>query len=773
MRSQASSDARSGTGLRRALAAAGGVLLLLCSVGTAGASGPALAPLAGPRATGGTAVTVPGPPVWQPSTGTYGARGTVTATPVHDLGDQVVHVSWTGFTPSTTHGPSAPTSVHQFDSNVSYPVRVYECRGADPKVTDCYGSTHYGQDPAKGFQQAAPAAGTSAPEFPSDMAIAVTHPDGTGAADIEVWTSHESQSLGCDTTHTCSIVVEPNYGGDAINFLGGCSDHSLDDNFEATDSITTFQDAQNNNFDGESCAWNNHAVIPLSFAPTADDCHGGSAQFKAAGLAMFNRAMQQWRAGFCQGAGALNLQYDFGVSEDEARNGFLGGTGTDVAMVGLPAASGAAHEHAYTYAPLANSGISVVFKVDDPVTGTQLTTMDLDARLLAKMLTQSYVQALGASFPTVTGNPQCVFDDPEFKKLNPVDPAWHAAWPTCGSLSGTVAALSPVVLGGNSDLIHQLTAWIAADPDAHDFLAGKPDPWGMHVNTSYEAPAFAGYPVNSLVPQDSSEIPAQGNQPAKPWKGLEWNPVQGGLDQVLRDMVDNQPTCLSTDLNASGTHDKCARQTNGARAMFGIVDTGEAQALALPEAALNNAAGTYVKPTAAGMTAAVRDMPAAASTGVQLLPYGRAHTSYSTDRTAYPLTMVQYAMVPTSGEPKAKATAISGFVTRATAPAQGQHPGLQPGRTRRRIRGVDRGPAGPGEHRGASRGTPGRCHRQQPAAREWLGRRRRSRRRQRPERRRLPGRSRRAVQFPGPRRLGQAAPPPPVASGRSSADLGA
>ena len=48
-----------------------------------------------------TSVTVQGPQRFDPVAGTFGAHGTVTVSQTQNLVDQMVHVSWAGFTPST------------------------------------------------------------------------------------------------------------------------------------------------------------------------------------------------------------------------------------------------------------------------------------------------------------------------------------------------------------------------------------------------------------------------------------------------------------------------------------------------------------------------------------------------------------------------------------------------------------------------------------------------------------------------------------------------
>ncbi|MCX5211635.1 hypothetical protein OG689_20470 [Kitasatospora sp. NBC_00240] len=626
-----------------------------------------------------TGVTVEGPEIWDPASGTYGARGQVSVSHGRNLTNEVVQVSWSGFTPTVMWDGTPASLVREFSAEVMYPVRIYQCRGDNPKPTDCYGNTMYGGDPALGFEQPSRPDGTTTPDFPSNHRIAVTGPDGSGTASIEVWTSTQSPSLGCDATHPCSIVVEPNYGGDPLDNFGhrgaaDCADHSLDMDFEsntATDLVFTgLENPKTHNRTGEQCAWTHRAVVPLEFAPTAADCKAAAADFDAAGLEMANRALQQWRSGLCKGDAPLNLQYSFAGGEPQARGDFLAGSGPDIALTAR-ADTGAA-PRPYVYAPLATTGISVVFVVDDPNTGREIRNMRLNARLLAKLLTQSYT--FGASdIVSVAGNPSNIFVDPEFQQLNPVSLNGGASWPTFAGPD-----MLPVVLGGTTDLVHQLTSWIASDPEASQFLQGSPDPWGMHVDSFYLRPKFAGYPVEALQPQDFSGIPGETGDKAV-WKQWEWNPLLGGLGQVGRNMLQFQGTALRTDADGNGNHPRVAAQTIGQRTMFAILDAGQAKAFALPEAALRNPAGAFVAPGLDSYQAAVADMPVDPVNGTQHLPYGVDGTAFTKDQGAYPLTTVQYAMTPTSGLSAAKAKAVSAFLKRVTDQGEGQIYGLNPG----------------------------------------------------------------------------------------------
>ncbi|MFE2727825.1 hypothetical protein [Kitasatospora sp. NPDC059327] len=633
-----------------------------------------------------SAVTKPGPKVWDPSTWTDGVEGSVTVAQTQNLSNQVLQVSWSGFTPTVDASGTPLTVVTKGDKQALYAVRVYQCRGVDPKITDCYGSKLYNADAAMGFNQKAPAEGTTTPDFPSNMAIAPTGTDGSGATSIEVWTATQSPSLGCDATHPCSLVIEPNYGGDtqdpykARNGAVDCTDHLSDvDGFFNTASdggLEAYAGAWEGNqyagFQvGEQCAWDKRTVVPLSFSPTAADCDNRAADFKAAGLEMANRAVQQWRTGFCLASSPLAFQYSSSGGEPQARAAFLGGSaGVDVALTAYPDTATPARP--YVYAPLATTGISVVFLVDDPDTGRQFQQMKLTPRLMAKLLTQSYAPP-GSPVESVNGNPSCIFADRDFLQFNQLPATSGLKWPTACA----PATFEPTIVGGTTDLIYQLTSWIVSDPEAVRFLDGEEDPWGMQVNSFYRRGAYSGFPVDAIQPQDFTG-PTDASEAAKHARQYEWNPVLGGLTQVLRTILENRSTCQQWMADpATGNHLKCDPMARGDRKLFAVMDSAQAKAFSLPEAALRNPAGSFVSPSTNGFQSAVGDMPTDAATGTQLLPYGVADTAFSRDTQAYPLTTVQYAMVPTGGVAD-KAAAISRFLT--TVANSGQVYGMEPGK---------------------------------------------------------------------------------------------
>ena len=126
-----------------------------------------------------------------------------------------------------------------------------------------------------------------------------------------------------------------------------------------------------------------------------------------------------------------------------------------------------------------------------------------------------------------------------------------------------------------------------------------------------------------------------------------------------------------------GNYDANPAQSIGDRSLIAIVGDGDAAAYTFPVMALPNAAGKYVEPSTATMTAAAQDLTSTGS-GTQQVSLA------NTNPDAYPLTMIVYAMVPTSGASHTKAAAIARFLDYVAGPGQqagigaGQFPGGTP-----------------------------------------------------------------------------------------------
>jgi hypothetical protein len=590
-----------------------------------------------PRGPGGAIVS--GPHMYIPGTtdSHYADASTVTVSQVKSLVNQMVVVSWTGFSPS-----SQPI----YDNTATdYPVMVAQCRVADPTTPDqCYDATNGGTPAAFGAYG------------PGNNVYSTTEPNGTGQTEILLFTSVQNQWLGCGPDHPCSIVVVPSQGGNSLTRAKPvCSDHTqdtqaLDLGQYAFTSITSPAFTPNG-----FCSWQDRIVIPLYFAPTPNGCPLRNADFSASGSPMLADAMEQWQAGICFNSNSVEISYNSEVNESEARTAFANGV-DDVAFTSQPMSGPT--KYPYTYAPVAVSAATVDYWVDNGNTGQPLTNIKMDPRLVAKLLTTSYAYtndacpaAAGGPFGCdkgVDGNPENLYADPEFQQLNPGD-AQVAAQPSGYEI--------PLVVSGDSDMTWVTTSWIAANSDASSFLAGQFDQWGTHVNTYYLG---LKYPTDAFLPMDPYFPVSQQYSPVYPLSLV-------GSDQAL-----NQPPgTMDTRDVTTGNYDALPPEVPGDRDLWAIDDEADSARFLFPTAALENPAGKYVRPTMESMAAAVKDMT--------VNPDGitRSINESSKDPAEYPLTMVIYAVVPTGGISKTKAAKIAAFLDYVAN--QGQLIGSNPG----------------------------------------------------------------------------------------------
>ena len=582
--------------------------------------------------------TVVGQRMYIPGTGDahYKTRSTVTISQTTDLVNQTVKVSWTGFSPS---------SQETYDNtSTDYPVEIAECKGLHPtSPADCYGAANGGEPASFGAYG------------PSNTSFGTTGSNGTGTADILLFTSVQNQFLNCSPSQPCSIVIVPSQGGDSLDFAKPvCTNHTED--IGGTDlGQYAFRPITGAPYTANGyCSWLKRIVIGIYFAPTPTGCPLRPANFTAGGSPMLADTMQQWQTGLCQGSNGIELQYNGSLNESEARSYFASGT-DDVAFTTQPITGST--KYPYTYAPVAVTAVSVGYWVDNENTGLPFANVKLDARLLTKMLTTSYAYTDDAC-PNggsggfgcdngVDGNPQNLYADPEFQKLNP------SVWQNASQPSGFEI---PMVLSGDSDMTSETTSWIASNSAASGFLAGQFDPWGMHVNTYYLG---LKYPISGFLPMDPYFPVSSQYAPVYP------------LTTLASDMALNQePGTMDTKDPTTGNYDALPPQVTGDRDMWSLIDQPDAARFLIPAAALENAGGKFVQPTDAAMAAAVKDMTVN-SDGTRSMDYT------DKDPAAYPLTMIVYAVVPTGGISKAKAASIAQFLDYVAT--TGQHSGTSPG----------------------------------------------------------------------------------------------
>ena len=554
---------------------------------------------------------------------------------VRDLTNQVVRVSWRNFTPSS--------AVTYTPTSTNYPVMIAECKGTHPtQVSQCFGADNGGVQ------------GSVGQYGPQNTQYSTTARNGTGEAFIQLLTAEEAPQLGCNLGHECSLVIEPAEGGNI--FTGNCNDHSQDLGQTAIGQFA---------FTGSygKCSWRDRIIVPLRFERTPSDCPVHNPDFSVIGSPMLARAMLSWQTALCSAASPEFIQYDSAQNEPLAREDFVAGTDT-VALTTLPL-TGAKGPRPFTYAPVAISAESIAFWIDNPRTGKPLTHLKLDPRLVLKLLTQSYdfenegcghgpVEAKGLGCDNAVDNdPESLFVDPEFERLNP-----HVANVGDGFQI-------PTVLSGESDMTWELTSWIAANKAAKEFADGSYDPWGAHVNTDYLDMTL---PTNTLNPMDEFPPVAHRYDPYFP------------LSAVAQYQVNNWYPATAWQPDVYGNYDTLQPEIPGNRALFAIIDEADAAAFELPVASIENAAGRYVSPTNAGMTAALGDMTTAKNHITRQIKFTNSRRflkQHENVSNAYPLTMVIYAMVPTGGISKKKAAKIAQWLDFVAD--EGQRPGYGPG----------------------------------------------------------------------------------------------
>jgi hypothetical protein len=629
--------------LRRVVALTSAVGLLCL-----GSLAPATASLARTTADPGVSrATVTGPNMYNPKAkAPYPTKSTVTVSQTTNLVNQFVTVSWTGFTPSNRQG--FPGGYSDF---TLYPVQVAECAGADPSsiTANCDGLTYMTQEPG--------AAGpTTEVDGLTGKAVSDTQ-GGTGSVSIQILTSVQDSSLGCDEQHACSLVILPIDGGD----YGGpgqktdCTNHKGDTNDEwATTShvLATVPDYT-------ACAWNDRTVVPLRFAPNNSNCKFNSADFTVAGSPLMQRAMTSWITKLCGGSNPVHFTFEGTLNEPDARTNFLSGA-DDVALT-TEAADGPASGRSYTYAPVGISATVFAYWMDDPSTGAPYTGLKLTARLAAKLVTESYSYdgygctkvdvknpPVNGCNSAVYGNPEGLFNDPDFRQYNKFQPA---------NAADEYEPDFPTVLSGNSDMTYEVTNWIAANSSAEAFIQGTPDQWGMRVDTNYLGVTF---PAEAFESGDQDTLWQDEYSPQYPlarvlfYQADNWNPglfPYGGT-------CEPEPCVPQPQANPN--------QPPGSRDLIAIVDDADAAPLTFPTAALQNHAGAFVTATPASMTAAVDSMTTS-SNGIT-----KDNNQNTSNPDAYPLTMVVYAMVPTSHTPKHEAEKIAQWLDYVGGAGQGQ-----------------------------------------------------------------------------------------------------
>jgi len=558
--------------------------------------------------------------------------------------------------------------------------------------------------------------------LPSNETFAATHLNGRGSASFDVWTSEVNPDLGCSQHLPCALVAIPIMG---ISCDPAAAKMPPDDrpspaqepaaaalceekgHFAPGSPLGSGELGQQDvTVAGElwwaASNWRNRFVVPLHFAPPGNICSivNKSNHFvQIFGSELMDQAALQWQPHFCLNKKLFTLGY-VGESEPEAAGNLISGT-ADAALVSDQPAT--PFPGPVIHAPVAATAFAISFVIDN-ANGVPVTTLRLDPRLLAKLLTESYpgVAAVADEDPEilhhcpgvpVSGeectNPLNITLDPEFQALNPG---------ITKGVGASAAASVMLALSTQSDVMRALTSYINDNPAARAWLNGKPDPWGMTVNSAYKGIKLP----TSLWPLLSTFEPADwltgtGGGPGLCYS-LNPSPVLPLIAAPIPDLPDiaedvqfyiaqSQLACAGNPSIPQSEHlTALGPQTVGFRFMLGITSLADARRYAVRTASLltytkpgtpdkfTSARGmTFVAPTDAAMRAAAALLRPDKTGHDWVFPYALYQKDDVKAATAYPGTMLVYADIPTKGLPAADAADYARFIRFAAT--AGQVPG--------------------------------------------------------------------------------------------------
>lgn len=504
--------------------------------------------------------------------------------------------------------------------------------------------------------------------------------DGTGAAKFEVQTAVQSSGLGCGTPETAANGDVTGASCWLVAIPRGTADNG-------TTNIT-----QSGLF---ADSWSHKLAVRLDFRPLGVRCAIGTSERQISGSELVAGAVASWQPKLCNSDGGAVYTIATGTESDAllAANDTLP---APLALTSLALAGDVTD--ALTYAPVALSGLSVSFAIDrEPQSGEDVPddvlararlpfdSLNLTPRLVAKLLTNSYVDSLPSdsdrshigyvSSAKPGSNARNLTSDPDFLAVN------DAEW---GYQSLVSPSLGDLLLPqGRSDEAVALWNYVISDPDAAAFLDGELDPWGMKVNpwssTSDDVnPSGAGLtlPLDNFPKADPVERPAEGE--ITPVNLVTWRPYTNDFDSSAYLTLRGDGQILGAwDKDAKpGKFSKTPRSLSGLQRVLGLTDTASAAKYHVVSAALLNPAGKFVTPTTASLTAAAAAMTASTSQP-QVYGFDQLSETAKGATTAYPLTMPVYAAANPAMDDADSRADYATFIRYAAS--AGQEPGTEIG----------------------------------------------------------------------------------------------
>ncbi|TPW77144.1 hypothetical protein [Schumannella soli] len=502
--------------------------------------------------------------------------------------------------------------------------------------------------------------------------------DGTGTVKFEVQTKVQAPGLGCGDLITAADGTKSGRSCWLVAIPRGTADAGS----AQTDQSGLFAEQ-----------WKHRLAVKLDFRPIGDVCAIGAAERQLQGSELIAGAVASWQPELCGAVGGDAYTVLTGTESDAV--GIANSTTPGPMALTSRALQGDVEDD-LSYAPIGLTGIAVSFAIDrqpnldgntpsDELAKAKLPleSMNLTPRLVAKLLTGSYLDALpyDADRSHLTGNPRNIIRDPDFLAVN------DATWKYQSVASPAIA--DALVPQGRSDAAYTIWSYVLADADARAFLAGKADPWGMKVNTWASDSADVApkdesgqslaqtYPIDAFPKSDPVEVPAQDGKAAI--NAVTWRPYTNDLDSSAYKTLrgDGQVLGAWNPVANPPNYDKSVRDLPGNQAVIGVTDAASAEKYLTITAALRNPAGQFVRPTVEAFTAAAAAMTPSAG---QKQVYGFDNDSAAAKAapSAYPLTVPVYAAANPGMTDATLRTSYAAFIRYAIS-AGAQTPGTDIG----------------------------------------------------------------------------------------------
>jgi hypothetical protein len=470
----------------------------------------------------------------------------------------------------------------------------------------------------------------------NEISAARTARNGSGEVAFETQTSLEAPQLGCGAAVTAADGTTANRGCWLVVVPRG--ELNLDASPNDTQSSGRISGSPLS-----ASAWKNRMVVPLSFQSVSASCPLGNAEERIVGSEMIAEAVTSWQPALC-GTGTT---YGYSlIGDDEARNQIVSSVNgaSRLAIVGDPLDKETADDATLAYAPVAESAIVVAYTIDYRLfsdaaaiekNGLQVQNLTLNARLVAKLLTQSYqldVPGRGADDPVVSNNPLSIVTDPEFLDLNPE----FVGFTGDSAPAGLMTAL------GSTDANSLVWSWLRADPIAQTFLAGEPDEYGMAINPSYLALSLATDDSVDSFPKADLTLFTTGEVGEPGYGTLDLRPYTNDMHEAAYRTLKADPGSKNSwnPFAQPKAYQSLGAQVPGARFIFSITDAASAARYGLTTAKLVNGAGQAVAPTVTSISKAVAAMPESEDAPGVKVADATVRTSG-----AYPLALLSYAVV--------------------------------------------------------------------------------------------------------------------------------